>query len=192
MKLLARGAEAELYSSDFMGKKAVVKRRDAKEYRIPEIDIPLRTGRTKGEARLLHSAKEAGVLCPLVFQVHDCDIVMKRIGGTLLKDAKNKSKYLKKLGRALACLHSKNIVHGDFTTANAIAAGKKVYVIDFGLGGYSKELEEKAIDVLLMKRSLSDKKLFPLFLSGYSHYERAADVLRQMKEIEKRGRYVVR
>ena len=197
-KFFARGAEAELYTDKFLDKEIVSKRRVPKRYRVDEIDSPLRRGRTRGEASLLHSAKEAGVACPVIYELGEFELKLGFIGGVLLRDFIRRSnaakvkKVLREVGRGLAKLHMHDIVHGDFTTANIMVSDGKVFFIDFGLGGFSRDLEEKAIDVLLMKKSLGDVTACKSFLSGYGEYEKYSDVMRQLAEIEKRGRYVVR
>lgn len=194
-KFLARGAEAELFSTEFLGKRSVVKRRISKSYRIKQLDVMLRKARTKSEANLLHAAKKANVLCPVVYEMEEFDLLMSFIDGVLLRELlkkKNTARIVKTLGKSLANMHKLNIVHGDFTTANVIVNKNRPYIIDFGLGGFSQDVEEKAIDVLLMKKSLGDEKLFQSFLTGYSKNRRYDKVMKQVGEIEKRGRYVVR
>ncbi|MEM3031196.1 MAG: KEOPS complex kinase/ATPase Bud32 [Candidatus Micrarchaeia archaeon] len=198
-KLIAWGAEAEVYAARLFGENVVVKRRVQKAYRIPEIDIPLRRARTRGEALLLHRAKLAGVSAPIVRHLGDYEIWMSVVKGRLLRDAlpglgaRRARGVLEAAGRALARLHANGIIHGDFTPANIVVDGKGVTVIDFGLGGFSNKLEDKAVDLLLMKKGLADEKLFRAFLRGYARAsEKANAALARMREVEKRGRYVVR
>lgn len=197
-KFLARGAEAELYLYRLVDRVVATKNRVSKVYRIKEIDVPLRRSRTRGEASLLHSAKEAGVACPVIYEIGKFELNLSFIDGVLLRDfikdrkSRGIGKVAEEVGRGLAKLHRLGIVHGDFTTANVMVSGRKVFFIDFGLGSFSKDAEEKAIDVLLMKKSLGDEKLYRSFLSGYRQYEKYKEVMEQLAEIEKRGRYVVR
>lgn len=197
-KFLARGAEAELYVGRLLDRKVATKDRVSKKYRIKEIDVPLRRSRTRGEASLLHSAKEASVACPTVYEIDEFSLKLGFIDGVLLRDfirnrnGRSISQVAKEVGRGLARLHKRGVVHGDFTTANVIVEGRKVFFIDFGLGSFSKDAEEQAIDVLLMKKSLGNEKTYRSFLSGYREYEKYEEVMRQLAEIEKRGRYVVR
>ncbi|MCX6776915.1 MAG: KEOPS complex kinase/ATPase Bud32 [Candidatus Micrarchaeota archaeon] len=197
-EFLARGAEAELYLDTLLGKSIVRKKRVPKKYRIREIDVPLRKSRTRSEASLLHSAKEAGVACPSIYEIGDFEIKLSFIDGVLLRDFIRKhktrglSRMVRAVGEALASLHSADVVHGDFTTANIMVSKGKVFFIDFGLGGFSKDPEEKAIDVLLMKKSLGNESAYRSLLSGYEKYNRYPEVMEQLAEIEKRGRYVVR
>ncbi|MFH1448498.1 MAG: KEOPS complex kinase/ATPase Bud32 [Candidatus Micrarchaeota archaeon] len=194
MKSIGKGAEAELYKSNFLGKGIVVKERICKKYRIMEIDVPLRRTRTKNEARLLSAAKKAMVPVPTIYEIGTYNIFMSRIDGKLLRDLRTTPFLLRKAGEYLARLHKSNIVHGDYTTANLMVdSDGKLYVIDFGLGSLSKDLEDKAVDILLMKKSLDNRVWYREFLKGYARGNREyRAVLKQLEEVERRGRYVVR
>jgi Kae1-associated kinase Bud32 len=71
----------------------------------------------------------------------------------------------------------------------------KVYFIDFGLGFHSNNIEDKAVDLHLIKEALEAKhfenyeEFFKAVLTGYkksSHYE---ETLKRLEKVEKRGRY---
>jgi len=179
-----KGAEAILTRTTLIGRDALVKSRIAKNYRIKELDVRLRSERTKMEARLLNKAKLAGVPCPTVLEVDEFDIVMERIDGERPEmtptDCEN-------AGALLAKLHGADIIHGDFTPANLISDGKTLYVIDFGLGFISNDVEDKAVDVFTMLRMIPDGK--EKFIKGYSAYAKAQSVLKRVKDVEKRVRY---
>ncbi len=194
MKPIGKGAEAELFRSRFLSKETVVKKRIEKAYRIKQIDCPLRKRRTKTEARLLSAAKKAGVRVPVVYGVDEFQIVMDEIKGKLLRDKEPKPQDIRKAGEYLALLHAADIVHGDYTLANLMVDQKGIlYVIDFGLGQLSTDDEDKAVDILLMKKSMGNKKLYSYFLRGYRNYNLDhPKVLRKLEDVEKRGRYVVR
>ncbi|NYZ74921.1 Kae1-associated serine/threonine protein kinase [Candidatus Micrarchaeota archaeon] len=190
MKQAGKGAEAELLECRFMGEEALCKRRGRKQYRVHELDYRLRSERTRKEARILSAAKQKGVRCPLVKHVDETrkELFINKIDGILLRNALSKDA-LAQAGKQLALLHEGGIVHGDSTASNFMVEGNgTVWLIDFGLAEYSTELEEQATDLLLFKKSVSQKQ-FQEFLDGYS---RNAAVLKQLEEIEKRGRYVVR
>jgi len=195
--LLGKGAEAELRSAELLGLPVAVKDRIKKAYRIPELDIALRTSRTKQEARLLHAAK-AALRCPVVYDIGEFDIKMSLYKGRLLRDAipklprKQLLTIMKAIGQDAARLHDSGIVHGDMTPANIMLIDNEPAWIDFGLGEFSQRLEDKAVDVLLMKRGLADQPLFTAFLEGYKLSKKAAAVLGRAGEIERRGRYVAR
>jgi N6-L-threonylcarbamoyladenine synthase/protein kinase Bud32 len=194
MGLIGKGAEAELYSKKFLEREIVAKERREKKYRIKEIDVPLRKKRTRTEAKLLAAAKKALVAVPVIYELNEFDISMNRINGKLLRDVKLTQKLLVLAGIYLARLHNSSIIHGDYTTANIMVDSKgKLFVIDFGLGSFSKDSEDKAVDVLLFKKSLGDKKQFESFLTGYRKESKEFEkTMGQLREVEKRGRYVVR
>lgn len=177
-----RGAEAILHKSTLLGQPVVVKQRVEKEYRVKKLDERLRRERTRGEARLLHKAKLAGVRCPTVLEVDDFTIIMSFIAGKRPVMKKNAAG----CGRMLARLHEADLIHGDYTPANIIQSGRQLFVIDFGLGFVSKDIEDKAVDVFTMLRAISEKDAF---LKGYKSYKKAEVVLKRVKDVEKRVRY---
>ncbi len=197
-KIIGKGAEAEIRKERVFGKEVAVKDRIRKKYRIREIDHALRKNRTRVEARLLMEAKKAGVLCPIVYAVGEFEIAMEFVDGILLRNARAgiAAKKLFDAGAALAKLHSAGMVHGDYTPANIILRKRdgRACVIDFGLGAFSRDEEDRAMDLLVMKKSLGSERLFRAFASGYSSEDKKAAerALRQLDEVEKRGRYVVR
>jgi Kae1-associated kinase Bud32 len=180
-----RGAEAVLGMTKVLGHAAVVKRRIAKGYRVRGLDERLRRDRTRGEARLLHKAKLAGVSCPTVLEVDDFEITMTFLEG---KRPEMGPEDAREAGRILAKLHGADIIHGDYTPANLIKHHEKIFVIDFGLGFVSKDVEDKAVDVFTMLRAMPEKEPF---IEGYMSYPKAADVLARVKGVEKRVRYAL-
>ena len=117
----------------------------------------------------------------------------------------------KRIGESVAKLHDADIIHGDLTTSNMIYVpykkesiftkrddGKKdkIFFIDFGLGFISHRYEDKAVDLHLLKQALEAKhfkyweKLFGEFIKGYKKENKESEkVLKQLKKVEKRGRY---
>jgi len=178
-----RGAEAVINPVEFLGKKLLKKERQKKTYRIKEIDTELRIGRTRREARLLHKAKLAGVNCPTVYEVGADYIVMDKISGRKLGED---PKELKAAGEVLGALHAAGIIHGDFTPYNLIVNSKGIFVIDFGLGSFSKKIEARADDVITMLRGIGKKKHF---IEGYKKYSGSEEVLERIEKIESRARY---
>jgi len=214
MNLIAKGAEADLYSASFSATffpssvfdEVIIKRRAPKGYRVPELDHQLRRQRTISEARIIHDAREAGVKVPAVLGVWPdrCVLVLEAIRGMRLKEAlemrgPSVEHACQEAGRELALLHQRGIVHGDPTTSNMIQASDGIYLIDFGLAEYSESLEKRAVDLHLLKTAMKSthfrhfKALYSAALKGYS--EEAADaeeVVQRSQSIEKRGRYVER
>lgn len=181
-----RGAEAILKKAALLGKECVVKTRAGKKYRVRELDERLRRERTRSEARLLHKAKLAGVRCPTVLEVDDFGLVLSFIDG---RHPGMSADEAAEAGRVLAKLHEADIIHGDFTPANLFIWGKKMFVIDFGLGLVSNDIEDKAVDVFTMLRSLDSVGKKGSFITGYRKYSKAESVLERVKDVEKRVRY---
>ncbi|MBU0957863.1 MAG: Kae1-associated serine/threonine protein kinase [Nanoarchaeota archaeon] len=71
----------------------------------------------------------------------------------------------------------------------------KIFLIDFGLGYISNKLEDKAVDIHLLKQALEAKHfqnyeaLLKSFLKGYKNSENSKQVLERLEAVEKRGRY---
>ncbi len=200
MEKLSEGAESILYSTEFAGLHAVVKDRVAKGYRVRALDDEIRSKRTKSEARILSRASSSGVKVPRVLMLGEHQIFMERLDGdtlnAIMQEKKAKKGQLERIflevGKRLAELHALGIAHGDYTPANIMVSNSGVFVIDFGLSEVTKSSEEKALDLLLMKRSVS-KKLYNIFLSSYSAaFSDAGAIAERLEEIEKRGRYQTR
>ena len=191
-ELIAKGAESNIVKSDYLGEKAVVKDRIPKGYRIPEIDDKIRRARTKEEAKLLSDAKRAGVRTPVLYDVdlHDKTITMEEIGGVMLKEVIDDDLAFE-LGGEISKLHSADIIHGDITTSNIMLSEGDLVFIDFGLGRYSQLREDKAVDLLVLKKSLQSidynlaLRYFDLILKGYGD----ESIINAINDIESRGRY---
>lgn len=178
-----KGAEADVEETIILGIKAIKKTRNQKKYRLEEIDSKLRKERTRSEAKLLNKLKMAGVYCPTVLQVTGFCIYMTKING---KRPKMTGKQCNQVGSILAKMHNADIIHGDFTPANLLRSKNGIAIIDLGLGYISKEIEDKAIDVYTMLKSIAKKEEF---ISGYSKYEKFEQVMRRLKKVESRIRY---
>ena len=190
--IIGEGAEAKIYSVDVFGKPLLVKVREPKEYRIRELDISIRKSRTKREARIMDALNRNNVPVPRIVAAGEFSIYMERLSGRLMKDSKHSAMTMKKVGRVLASIHNIDIIHGDFTPANVMLDGGDVMIIDFGLSDYSKDDEQKAFDVLLMKRSVSPA-MYGIFRDEYvARCRKGGQILGRLAEIELRGRYQTR
>jgi TP53 regulating kinase-like protein len=206
--LIKKGAEASLYLEEWHSRKVIMKRRLPKKYRIPELDMMIRSQRTVHEPNIIHKAKEAGVPTPtiLMVDVAEANIVMEFVEGKQVKEvldtvsSEERLRLSRLMGRMIGRLHKHGIIHGDLTTSNMILTphGKVVFV-DFGLSERSVELEPKGVDLHLMKRALQSthykhaKECFKTVMEGYAEsvgQEEAKNVAAKIREIEKRGRYV--
>jgi N6-L-threonylcarbamoyladenine synthase/protein kinase Bud32 len=190
--LIAKGAESNIVRSSYLGEKAVIKDRIVKSYRIAEIDDKIRRARTKEEAKLLSDAKRAGVKTPVLYDVdlQSKAIVMEEIDGVMIKDVIDDDLAFR-MGLEISKLHSADIIHGDITTSNIMLSGDDLVFIDFGLGRYSQLREDKAVDLLVLKKSLQSidydlaLRYFDLVLQGYGD----DSIVNVIRDIESRGRY---
>jgi TP53 regulating kinase-like protein len=207
--LIKKGAEARLYLADWHGRRVVMKKRLPKEYRPSKLDAQIRTYRTIHEPQLMHGAKEAGVPTPTIFlvDVAEATIIMEFIEGTQVKKVlsetskSTRQSLCLKIGELVGTLHEHGIIHGDLTTSNMILdPERKIFFVDFGLGEKTAELEARGVDLHLMKRALQSthfrfaEECFEAVIRGYSKVlgvENAKSVLDNIREIERRGRYVV-
>lgn len=102
---------------------------------------------------------------------------------------------MKQVGESIAKIHDADIIHGDLTTSNMILSNERVFFIDFGLGYISKKIEDKAVDLHLLKHALEAKHfknwkiLFEKFLEGYKKGKESKKILERLTAVEKRGRY---
>lgn len=196
------GAEAKIELVDWYGRPAIRKYRIPKAYRIDEIDLALRSKRTKEEVEILHASKLAGVDCPAVLfaDPNSSEIIMEYVPGVLVKDLReDRNGIFRRIGRYAGMLHSNGIIHGDLTTKNMIISKERLVFIDFGLSFFSERTEDRAEDLHLLKQALksseSSKRAlfgFSIALSGYEDIlgkKATVAVKNQITMIELRGRY---
>jgi N6-L-threonylcarbamoyladenine synthase/protein kinase Bud32 len=172
-----RGAEATVTVAD-----PVIKRREPKTYRHPELDDRLRRERTTHEARLLAAARKQGVPTPLVREVDtdagelrlsrvgDCDLAAVVADGAADPAVDlDPETTVARVGGHLARLHAAGIVHGDPTTRNVRVAvddadgdaeqpqtdRPRTFLIDFGLGFHTDHVEDLAVDLHVFEQSLA-------------------------------------
>ncbi len=132
-------------------------------------------------------------------------INMDFIDGNRLKEffnetnEENKKKVAEELGKKVGLLHNHGIVHGDLTTSNMILKDNKIFFIDFGLGEFSRRIENQAVDLSVLKEAFKSTHfkhlnlLWENFIKGYKQTnDNFNKVLDTLNDIEKRGRYVKR
>jgi len=206
--LIYTGAEAEIYLQEWFGEMAIRKQRIPKTYRVPLLDENIRHLRTSHEATMLREARKLGVAVPIVQHIdqESTFFIMDYINGRTLKDelySVSKSERRNRcgtLGEMLAVMHSGGIVHGDVTLSNVISQNGKLFIIDFGLGNFSREAEAMGVDLLLLNRSIRSThykfhtELFRSFVEGYDRVfgHKSSEIIEKMKEVERRGRYFER
>jgi TP53 regulating kinase-like protein len=215
--LIQQGAEAKI----FLDKKEnlIVKDRISKSYRLKELDEKIRKQRTKSEKKLLEKACKL-IAAPNPLPLKEFSIIeMPFIKGKKLSESldsfplEKQKEILEKIGESVAKLHDADIIHGDLTTSNMILTKEVIrhdsnskeslikrnlgslYFIDFGLGFISQKIEDRAVDVHLLKQALEARHfnhwqtLFNHFLKGYENSKTHEKALERLKMVEKRGRY---
>jgi N6-L-threonylcarbamoyladenine synthase/protein kinase Bud32 len=177
----------------------VIKHRKPRGYRHPELDERLRVERTREEARLTADARRHGVPTPLVLDVDPWEtrLVFESVGDSDLRERLTEPN-VRAVGRHLATIHEAGFVHGDPTTRNVRVSvggteGGRTYLIDFGLGYYTDDREDYAMDLHVLAQSLAGTADDPeaLLAAAEEAYRAAGDerVLDHLREIEGRGRY---
>jgi Kae1-associated kinase Bud32 len=208
-RLIYKGAEAEIYLEDWHGQIVIRKSRVVKPYRIAQLDEAIRRSRTSHEATMMQEVRKLGVPVPIIQHIDPdkCTLIMEYVRGPTMKEelhsltANKRSLRCNQLGEVIGLMHEGGAVHGDLTISNILVENGKLYVIDFGLGDLSDELEDKGVDLVLLNRAIKSTHysfhvpLFNAFLKGYSKIvgkKRGEETLDKMREIERRGRYVER
>jgi N6-L-threonylcarbamoyladenine synthase/protein kinase Bud32 len=187
----ARGAEAVV----MIGTHMVFKCRIGKKYRHPDLDRRLIIERTRAESRLISEARKSGVPTPLISDITGDTITMERITGEKLRDCLSPG-YLQNAGRMVGRLHGAGLIHGDLTTCNIIVRDGLCFLIDFGLGYTSAEIEARGVDIHVLFQVLEstapdNPDLKSAFIGGYREtFPGADEVIEREHEIDLRGRYL--
>lgn len=202
MKLLKRGAEADIYLSDAGGTEQILKIRRPKPYRNPLLDARLCRQRTIREAQAIALVKSFGVQSPLVHfvDIKSYTIAMQKMPGRPVHDLPE-SKIVGvsgEIGRLVGLMHRNGLMHGDLTTSNFLHFRGMTCVLDFGLSQRTSKPEDHAVDLRLIKEILNSahagimEPAWRNFLSGYGRSAGAAyreRVSGLVSVIEGRGRY---
>jgi len=202
MKLLKKGAEADLYQTKWQNSKAILKIRKIKNYRNSLLDLKIRKQRTIKECQMISFVKSFGIPTPLIYFVNlkTTSIMMQEIPGTPVHDLPESKivELSKDIGKLVGTLHKNGVMHGDLTTSNFILFKNTVFVIDFGLSQNTIKSEDHAVDLRLIKEILNSAHAkimlssWKNFLHGYksivgnAYY---AKITKLVSDIESRGRY---
>ena len=202
-----------------LGRQAVLKHRFPKRYRLPELDAQLTASRLRQEVRILIRARKMGIRTPTLLRVglDEGYIVMEKINGVTMKHAlttpgllsdRDRANVLCTLGSMIAKLHDGDVVHGDLTTSNVMlvqntnkeAQGQErnaflVYLIDFGLGQFSKLSEDRAVDLYVLERSFSSahacdgEQMFEQLMASYRRTSHNwSSTWNKLADVRSRGR----
>lgn len=198
-KMIAQGAEAKLYLED----NKITKERIKKGYRLTDLDLNIRKKNTRRENKLLEKSSFL-IPVPKVYEFNDksMKIIMDYIPGKTVRDIldnlpkKERINLCEQIGRQVALIHNSSIIHGDLTTSNFILKKDTIYFIDFGLGFFSDKVEDKAVDIHLLKQAFESKHYnnfeehFKAFLAGYKEKSNNfKGIMERFNKVEKRGRY---
>lgn len=188
---IGRGAEAVITLDGGQ----VCKLRLPKGYRQRELDERIREERTLREARITSDARRHGVPTPIIKDISRFELRMEHIEGKKLKDIIT-PEISERVGVMVGKLHQGGIIHGDLTTSNMILKEGRIYLIDFGLAFYESSVESQGVDVHVYFQTLESthdrpEELIDAFKRGYAEtYSGAEAVLKRVKEIKARGRYL--
>jgi len=95
----------------------------------------------------------------------------------------------------VGALHTGGIIHGDLTTSNMLWAEGKMYVIDFGLGSMTDEVEARGVDLRVLKEAFGSTHshlagCFDVIMKGYCEaFNGGKEAVERMTDIASRGRY---
>lgn len=126
---------------------------------------------------------------------------------------------IEQIGLGIAKMHNSDIIHGDLTTSNILIRPKfptspfttiqyssqeiiqqvdkasgDIFFIDFGLSSMSNHVEDKAVDLYVLKRALIStnpecQTSWSAILNAYSLKANKSDVIiKRYEEVERRGR----
>jgi Kae1-associated kinase Bud32 len=200
MDVIGHGAEAKVFLSD----SGVIKKRDAKRYRLAILDSSLRKGRTKREIKILKKLEALSFPAPRILDdSKSFEFRMTLIKGLKLKDvldAANYKEFAKELAKKIIILHKHDIIHGDLTSSNLMygtldesTKQKEIFFIDFGLSFISKKVEDKAVDLHVLKQARDSyhhsfsNDCFKIIIDTYTSLGDSA-VLERLTQVESRGK----
>ncbi|MFT4311180.1 MAG: KEOPS complex kinase/ATPase Bud32 [Candidatus Woesearchaeota archaeon] len=187
MKVIYRGAEAILYKES---DDVLVKERIPKKYRLKELDSKLIISRTKKEAKILKKLDFA----PKIIETDNKSIIkMEFLKGDVLKKV-IELKHAALVAKKVSLMHDLDVVHGDLTTSNMfLVESQEIKIIDFGLSYISKKVEDKAVDLHLLKQALISKHydisviFWDKFIKEYNPKDKK-EILQRLKKVEMRGK----
>ena len=159
-EIIHRGAEAVVHSGCWMGREAVLKIREPRTWRHPELDARLTKSRLSAEARLLNRLYREGLPVPELLAI-DATIgwmILSRCPGLPLFEVlrgSGEATMLEDVGMLIQRMHSAGITHGDLTTHNILWDDDEgLSLIDLGLSAITDELETMGLDLQVLHECL--------------------------------------
>ena len=198
-EMLHQGAEAIVHAGTWMGREAILKQRQPRTWRHPDLDARLTKSRMSAEVRLLRRLHLAGSPVPelLAIDAPAGWIITSRMPGVPLFDhlrGRGDSEMLEELGALIRRIHAGGISHGDLTTHNILwddDAG--LSLIDFGLAQITDDIEPLGLDLQVLNECLkashpSIEGAIDRVLNGYLT-EGGQEVVTRFNDIRGRVRY---
>ena len=152
-EMLHQGAEAVVHAGRWMGQEAVLKQRQPRTWRHPDLDARLTKSRMSAEVRLLRRLHLAAVPVPVLLAIDATAgwIITSRMPGGPLFDhlrSGGDSDMLEELGATIRRIHATGISHGDLTTHNILWDDEHgLSIIDFGLSQITDDIEPLGLDL---------------------------------------------
>mmetsp|Transcript_6762 Transcript_6762/g.5902 ORF Transcript_6762/g.5902 Transcript_6762/m.5902 type:complete len:236 (+) Transcript_6762:19-726(+) len=219
--IISQGAEGKIFISNIFGTPCIVKERFVKKYRVLELDTKITKQRIIQETRNMAKVRKAGVNTPALyfldqenrriymqhlqdpivtvkeFLLENDDFSQKRINESLCFE----------IGRSIAKMHKADVIHGDLTTSNMMVNKDtvknentsenncEIFLIDFGLSFFSLKVEDKAVDLYVLKRAMislhpGSEALFYKVVEQYKieYTDKGKEIIDKYKDVELRGR----
>ncbi|KRY75719.1 TP53-regulating kinase [Trichinella pseudospiralis] len=214
--LIAQGAEARIFSTNFYGKPAIIKERFRKKYRHFALDELLTKERMRAEIRGLMHCRKLGIPVPpiyfvdskqnsIIFGAVEDAITLKNLldsmheAGAVVDLVDNLALTI---GQVLAKMHMNGVIHGDLTTSNLLVKRplsadncRQIVLIDFGLSFVSSMVEDKAVDLLVLEKAFMSthpnaESFYRTILDAYAKFygKQGSEVLAQLEQVRLRGR----
>ena len=158
--MLHQGAEAIVHAGTWMGRQAILKQRQPRTWRHPDLDARLTKSRMSAEVRLLRRLHLAGCPVPELLSVDVSEgwIITSRMPGGPLFDhlrSGGDAGMLEELGSIIREIHAVGISHGDLTTHNILWDDQGgLSIIDFGLSQITDDLEPMGLDLQVLNECL--------------------------------------
>ncbi|MDP6325030.1 MAG: KEOPS complex kinase/ATPase Bud32 [Candidatus Thalassarchaeaceae archaeon] len=198
-EMLHQGAEAVVHAGRWMGREAVLKQRQPRTWRHPDLDARLTKSRMSAEVRLLRRLHLAAVPVPVLLAIDATAgwIITSRMpGGPLFDHLRNggDSDMLEELGATIRRIHATGISHGDLTTHNILWDDEHgLSIIDFGLSQITDDIEPLGLDLQVLNECLKASHpniegAIDRVLAGYLG-EGGKDVVTRFNDIRGRVRY---
>jgi TP53 regulating kinase-like protein len=198
-EMLHQGAEAVVHAGTWMDQEAILKQRQPRTWRHPDLDARLTKSRMSAEVRLLRRLHLVGLPVPELFAADASAgwMVMSRLPGIPLFDylrGGGSSQMLEELGATIRRIHANEISHGDLTTHNILwDVDEGLSIIDFGLSQITDDIEPLGLDLQVLNECLKASHpdiegAIDRVLTGYLS-EGGQEVVDRFNNIRARVRY---